>query len=483
MRILLIAVGSRGDAEPFCSLAASLAKSEEIDAVDLYIQKDLKHLVPQGDASCRQKIEYHELPFTQMDFYKYAGERKPPQPGAGHPNPRVQFLGIVTDIMGEMVLPCFSDIMDRCTAGKSSDAIVGSSLARQLVLELAGQLERKVPVYLVQLQSLVPTQDFPHYSQHEKCLDALVHHKGSGSPENVDTYLELERIQADFLEAHVKNKLHTLDGYKQNRSMDFEQDTIPALTGQKKADRDIWMVNAVSTHIIPPPSDAGPKVLNVGGLADHFIPAGFEPPSDLVSYLEEIKKNSDGIQARPICFGYGSMPFGKVVTVVEALHKTKRPAILVGSAMIGVLEKIQTEHNDSDEFVGWVRKNIKCVTSVPYGWLLPKCSMMFSHGGAGVLHATLRAGIPSVISPLIGDQFLFADYVQAKGWGVRASKSLGALTKTDIMESIQKAELCQNACEVLGSEMTTGEPSGSNSGKFGPELLTQAIVAQAGCAK
>jgi len=42
---------------------------------------------------------------------------------------------------------------------------------------------------------------------------------------------------------------------------------------------------------------------------------------------------------------------------------------------------------------------------------------MLSHGGAGVLHSTLRAGIPAIIAPLIGDQFVFAKLIDARELG------------------------------------------------------------------
>ena len=45
---------------------------------------------------------------------------------------------------------------------------------------------------------------------------------------------------------------------------------------------------------------------------------------------------------------------------------------------------------------------------------LPHCRCMVSHGGAGVLHSSLRAGIPCVIAPLMGDQFFHAKLVEAK---------------------------------------------------------------------
>ena len=48
---------------------------------------------------------------------------------------------------------------------------------------------------------------------------------------------------------------------------------------------------------------------------------------------------------------------------------------------------------------------------------------MLSHGGAGVLHSTLRAGIPAIIAPLMGDQFFHAKLIHAR--------ELGNPTKSD----------------------------------------------------
>lgn len=476
MRVLLIAVGSRGDAEPFCSLAATLAAADQIDAVDLFLQTDLEYLVPKGYS----KIHYHALPFTMMDFYKYAGgERKPPQAGADHPNPRVKFLGMVTDMMGELVLPCYSSVMETAQGkdndeNKPIDAIVASSLARQLAMEIALQMEKKIPVYLIQLQSLVPTKDYPHYSQTNACVEALTHEttsKGANTPaENLETFLSLERFQYEFLKGYTDSKLAQLDNYDATRaSLAFETQLL-ALTGHPTPVMDLWMVNAVSTHIIPPTSDAGPRVLNIGGLADNYIPKAFEPPSDLMSFL-------DKLEAPPICFGYGSMPFGQAEILVDAAYEAKRPSILVGSAMMNVLEKKVTKDTDSDVVKAkWIKENICCVSGIPYPWVLPRCAMMFSHGGAGVLHATLRAGIPAVIAPFLGDQFFFAPFVEAKGWGVKASDNMASLTKEDVLRSIEKADGCKDACRQLGEAMATGEPAGSQSGKYGPELLATAII-------
>jgi sterol 3beta-glucosyltransferase len=44
---------------------------------------------------------------------------------------------------------------------------------------------------------------------------------------------------------------------------------------------------------------------------------------------------------------------------------------------------------------------------VDHDWLLRQCSAVVHHGGAGTAAAALRAGLPSVISPLLFDQHLW----------------------------------------------------------------------------
>lgn len=55
-------------------------------------------------------------------------------------------------------------------------------------------------------------------------------------------------------------------------------------------------------------------------------------------------------------------------------------------------------------------------------WRLPQCRCMVSHGGAGVLHSTLRAGIPAIIAPFFGDQFFHAKLIQARELGAATIK-------------------------------------------------------------
>jgi len=354
-----------------------------------------------------------------MDFYKYAGN---PKPEHDHPNPRVKFTGVVSDICGELVLPCTTQVLDCCLDGRKPNIIVASSLARHIGMVLSSKLE--IPLCLVQLQPLIPTKAFPHSSNTDDCVQAIL--TGEMNDDNLETYLELERFQYKFMEEKLEAVYKELD-----LPFPTMEDMQSILQGNKDS---VVMVNACSDQIIPVCSDHGDRVWNVGALADDYFPTDYTPPQELLDFLNASKEP-------PICIGYGSMPIEKTQVILEALKQSKERAILVGSAMVNV--------EASEEAC--------TIESVPYAFLLPQCSMMLSHGGAGVIHAALRAGIPSVVSPFMGDQFFWAKLLQAKGFGVVAG-SLPELSVCTLVESIKEAKACAEACEKVGTAIREQEP-------------------------
>jgi len=55
--------------------------------------------------------------------------------------------------------------------------------------------------------------------------------------------------------------------------------------------------------------------------------------------------------------------------------------------------------------------------ATPHDWLLPRCKIVIHHGGAGTTAAGLRAGIPNIIVPFMGDQPFWGEKVHAIGAG------------------------------------------------------------------
>ena len=206
-------------------------------------------------------------------------------------------------------------------------------------------------------------------------------------------------------------------------------------------------MNAYSNHLIPKlqgTKRVGPNVYDVGPLADHYLPPNFQAPSSLVQFL-------DSCLQPPICVGFGSMPFSKVQVILQALEILNRRAILVGNALsIPASYPNVTKEGDFRAYH---------VSSIPYSFLLPKCSMMLCHGGAGVVQACLYAGIPCLVSPIMGDQFAFAALLQAKQLGVQCGTKLSKLTSQDVVTAVQRTQssdrLILAKCQQVGKELQT----------------------------
>ena len=69
------------------------------------------------------------------------------------------------------------------------------------------------------------------------------------------------------------------------------------------------------------------------------------------------------------------------------------------------------------ELYVWAQKNVFEVPSCPHDWLFPNCSAVVHHGGAGTLAAGLRAGRPTVVCAMQGDQPFHGSIVQRLGVG------------------------------------------------------------------
>lgn len=269
---------------------------------------------------------------------------------------------------------------------------------------------------------------------------------------NIESYWEPERFQHEFLRERFTNAIMRTKVLADGDTTvpDFESDVKPILLGQRET---VFIVNAFSSHLVP--AVGTDNTWNVGPLADNYVDPDWKPEADLVEFLK----------SRPVCVGFGSMPFGKVTAVLEALYELDRKAVVVGQCFVDALATIQQQGQDVSVVTvmkEWLDQAIYSVSSVPYPWLLPQCSMMLSHGGAGVVNAVLRAGIPNVIAPLFGDQFFWAKLLTVKQLGVVAGKTLTTITKDTVMEGIRQAddpvvrETARQLGEIIRAESKTG---------------------------
>ncbi|MCC6587050.1 MAG: glycosyltransferase family 1 protein [Bryobacterales bacterium] len=128
-------------------------------------------------------------------------------------------------------------------------------------------------------------------------------------------------------------------------------------------------------------------------------PPGWAPPAGLSEFLESGEP--------PVFIGFGSTPFPNPAQatdmVVRAVARGNRRAVVVAGA--------------SGLHTGRLSGAVLSVDSVPHGWLFPRMSAAVHHGGAGVTGAALRAGLPSVVVPVFADQPFWAGRVYALGAG------------------------------------------------------------------
>jgi UDP:flavonoid glycosyltransferase YjiC (YdhE family) len=193
---------------------------------------------------------------------------------------------------------------------------------------------------------------------------------------------------------------------------------------------------AYSPSVVPTPAD-WPASVHVTGYWFLDEPAGWQPPADLVAFLEG--------GPPPVYVGFGSMPDREAqqmtALVVRALELCgQRGVLLSGWSGLGGATLPGTIHH---------------LESIPHAWLFPRVAAVVHHGGAGTTAAGLRAGVPSIVTPFLSDQYFWAARVAALGVGPE-SVSYHKLTAERLAEMIRQAttdEAMRAQARVMGQRI------------------------------
>jgi sterol 3beta-glucosyltransferase len=168
-------------------------------------------------------------------------------------------------------------------------------------------------------------------------------------------------------------------------------------------------------------------------------PAGWEPPDDVLAFLEAGEP--------PVVVSLGAMSLGvggareTASLFVDAIHHAGVRVIIQGwDSALGHLTLAPTIH---------------AAGSMPHNWLLPRCAALVHHGGFGTTAAALRAGIPALVIPHIADQFFWAKRVHELGAGpqpIRRPKLTTIALASAIDELVQSHSL-RSAASSLGDQI------------------------------
>eukprot|EP00931_Biecheleriopsis_adriatica_P005236 TRINITY_DN106769_c0_g1_i1.p1 TRINITY_DN106769_c0_g1~~TRINITY_DN106769_c0_g1_i1.p1 ORF type:complete len:507 (+),score=64.34 TRINITY_DN106769_c0_g1_i1:80-1600(+) len=174
----------------------------------------------------------------------------------------------------------------------------------------------------------------------------------------------------------------------------------------------------------------------------HF---GAESSDELTKFLAAGKP--------PAYLGWGSLvcnsPQWMVELAVESLKHAGARGVLLGGWAGLALDAVPARLQD------FCRENIIFVKSAPHEWLFPQCACLVHHGGCGTTAASVRSGRPTIITPIMGDQFEFAASMNEIGCGIGMAQ-LSGITSTklgDAIKSCMEKESIISKAKDIGSKL------------------------------
>ncbi|MBP2477811.1 UDP:flavonoid glycosyltransferase YjiC (YdhE family) [Crossiella equi] len=159
--------------------------------------------------------------------------------------------------------------------------------------------------------------------------------------------------------------------------------------------RERWPVlHGWSPHVLPRPAD-WPERAQLTGYWWPYEPRDYTPPEELAAFL--------AAGPPPVFLSFGSMSAGKAGELSELAVAALREAGVRGVVQAG-WQGLAASGPD-----------VLSIGEVPHGWLFPRMAAVVHHGGAGTTGAGVRAGVPAVVVPVLGDQPLWAARLAALG--------------------------------------------------------------------
>lgn len=365
MLVTFLAIGSRGDVQPYLALGVELQK--------------LGH---------RARIATFEnfAPFVAsfgLEFYPVHGDVASVAADVGTRNARqadnpIRLLFSFNKLK-ELAAGLQRDLFDACVG---SDAIVyhpGPSIGYFAARELG------IPSILAAPFPMTPTRAYPALIFYDK--------PRLGSRANYATHKVFEQIMWMVGKSSIRQFWQQEFGRPpQDLGCPYGRQTSAAMP----------TVVSCSNYVFPRPDDWPEHVYNTGYwfLEDD---AGWKAPDDLLAFL------TGG--APPVYVGFGSMgdPSQAAQTtrlVIDALQRAGQRGVLA----TGWSGMTQIDNLPDTVFM---------LDSAPHSWLFPRMAAVVHHGGAGTTAAGLRAGVPNIIIPHSNDQFAWARRVYELGAGPR----------------------------------------------------------------
>ncbi len=390
-RYCLLALGSRGDVQPFVALALGLrARGHSV--------------VIAAAADYRNVVEERGIPFAPLVGRIADLMDRPAVANAidGGPLASVRLGLRLRAQIAPLMNALFADTLH---AAQNCDVLVASTLGLHVAYSVAEKLNG-VPVVPAHFHPVAPSRFYRNMffssGPNNAFYNRLTHFLG------VNGFWHLLRPLLNTARRRV------LDLPPQS-PLGLEK----WLRETQQTGRELYGYSAV---LAPPPHDWNPDRHVVTGFWQSPLPQDFEQiPDALQAFLDAGEP--------PVYIGFGSILAGRDPDAVTRVFV----GALEDAGMRGVLYR------------GWgdvgniaLPPTVFATDSVPHASLFPRCRAVVHHGGAGTMAAALRAGVPAIVVSAFGDQHFWARRLHEMG-ASPAPLPRSWLTRRALADAIRKA--------------------------------------------
>lgn len=378
LKILLIAIGTRGDVEPFLAIGEMLSQKGH-------------------EVICQFPEQFRDLALnSNLEFSGLTPD----------------FIELINSPDGKIVMgggqSAFSKMGSLFRIYKKSLAINHRMLwqQHQLAQELNPDriLYSSKATYAVVWESLHPGKTI-NISPIPYLIHPVDNHGSIGFNGNYGRFLN--RISYRFINHFlVRNIVKSTKKIRQE--LGVKSKSVKSLMLQKK------MVFTISPSFYKEQS-YWPGNVKVLGYHERSKTSNWSPSEELKSFVNKHDK------IMFITFGSMTNPKPLFVTkmILRILRRNEIPAI-INIAGGGLMEPIS---HDTELF--------HFVDHIPYEWVLPKMHAIMHHGGSGTTHLAVKYGCSSLIIPHIMDQHIWNDLNVELGVGPKGI-SINKLDLTDL---------------------------------------------------
>jgi sterol 3beta-glucosyltransferase len=401
MQITIIAMGSRGDVQPYVALGKGLKAAGH--SIRLATHENFESLVNSHG------LEFYPMKGNVQAFIEDPENRRLLESG--------NFLAINARAAKASQRAAIDWAEGGLVAGQGMDLLIAGVGGLFLAVALAEKL--KIPLIQAYIFPFTPTKAFPavlfpqFITELGGAINQWSHHifrqimwHGSRTGDALARQQVLDLPTAPFW--GVYNSVHL--------------QRHPVLYG-------------LSPSVIAQPSDW--QNTHVTGYWFLDEAPDWTPPLALLEFLQR--------GSPPVFIGFGSMvsrdPEETTEIVLQAIAIAGQRAILQ-SGWSGM-----SQRNLPD--------TVFMVDSISHSWLFPHVAAVVHHGGAGTTAAGLRAGIPTIVIPFFGDQPFWGQRIAKLGVGTDAipRKKLTAERLAEAIHRVVTDQTMQQRAADLGAKI------------------------------